>query len=140
MWSPPVKATRATSFKVLLVDDNDINLLVAEQILLQLEVAITTATNGREAADKALSGTFDLVLMDVQMPVMDGVQATGLIRQKYSKQELPIFAFTANVMEDDIKKYCALGMNGHLAKPVDADKLIAIVSSFMDSKENNVSG
>lgn len=123
--------TSPPNFRVLLVDDNDINILIAEEMLKQLGVDVSTAKNGQEAVDKALSETFGLVLMDIQMPVMDGMQATTLIREKFSADELAIFALTANVMENDIKKYLEVGMNGHLAKPFEAEKIENIVKSFM---------
>lgn len=132
------KLEDSCKLKVLLVDDNDINIFVAEDILMELEADIEIAKNGQEASEKACSEHFDLVLMDIQMPIMDGIESTQLIRQIHSMEELPIFALTANVMEEDIKKYQSIGMNGHLGKPFEGDEIIAVVQSIIDMKNSNI--
>jgi signal transduction histidine kinase/CheY-like chemotaxis protein len=103
---------------ILLVDDNEINLEIAAEILAQAGVTVTTANDGAQGVNKAKTETFDLVLMDIQMPVMDGYEATELIRKHYNKTQLPIIAMTANAMSGDKEKCLATGMNDYVSKPI----------------------
>lgn len=106
---------------ILLVDDNDLNLVVAKDLLKPLQMQIDTAENGMQAVDLVQRNHYDLVLMDHMMPVMDGIVATKTIRElpdeKYKK--LPIIALTANAMVDARKEFLNAGMNGFVAKPID---------------------
>ncbi|MES2899212.1 MAG: response regulator [Pseudomonadota bacterium] len=113
---------------VLLVEDNQINQEVANYLLLHAGAAVDIASNGSIAVDLlAESPTrYDVVLMDIQMPVMNGYQATEAIRSM-GLSDLPIIAMTANVMEDDRARAIDAGMNGHIAKPIDVDLLVAAV-------------
>jgi signal transduction histidine kinase/CheY-like chemotaxis protein len=106
---------------VLVAEDNQINLQIIERILRRYGVTIESALNGREAVDKVLApgAHFDAVLMDVQMPEMDGMEATRLIRRTLDATQLPIIAMTAHAMEDDRRLCLAAGMNDHLPKPID---------------------
>lgn len=108
--------------RILLVEDNDINQLVAQSILEGLGMQVEIAENGQIAVDKCRENTYDLVLMDLQMPVMDGFEATRQIRTIYSAKQLPIIAMTA-ALEKDRMQSSAAGMNDHLAKPVEIDRL-----------------
>ncbi|MCP5324812.1 MAG: CHASE domain-containing protein [Oceanospirillaceae bacterium] len=108
---------------ILLVEDNEINQLVAQSILQGLGLEVTLAENGKIAVDKIKSNHYDLILMDLQMPVMDGFEASRKIRQIYNDKQLPIIAMTAAAMEKDRMQSSAAGMNDHIAKPVDIDRL-----------------
>ena len=111
--------------KILLAEDNKINQMVASELLKMLEVEITVVNNGVEAVEAVNNQTFDLILMDIQMPEMDGLTATQMIR-KIEKPEigkLPILAMTANAMDTDYQKSLEIGMNDHLTKPIDPEKL-----------------
>ena len=120
--------------KVLLVDDNQMNRLVAATILSNHGAIITTAQNGKEAVEILEKISFHIVLMDIQMPVMDGVEATAIIRSKISK-ELPIIALTANAIKGDNDKYLAAGMNGYLSKPFIEKDLLNVVAFWLNKIE-----
>ncbi|MCM1183280.1 MAG: response regulator [Roseburia sp.] len=121
--------------KVLLVEDIELNLEVAESILEDEGVIITPAMNGQEAVDAFANnppGTFDAVLMDIMMPVMDGITATKTIRamDRADAKTIPILAMTANAYEEDIRNTKAAGMNAHLSKPIDVDVLFKALSRY----------
>ena len=117
--------------KILVVDDNKMNRLVAAMILKNCGAIITEAVNGQEAVD-LLSGTpIDLVLMDIQMPVMDGMQAAGIIRQTISKT-LPVIALTANAIKGDNDKCLDAGMNAYLSKPFNEKDLLNMVAFWLN--------
>ncbi|WOT05533.1 response regulator [Shewanella youngdeokensis] len=104
---------------ILLVEDNDINQEVAIELLTLAGLKVSSAWNGLEAVEKVANEQFDAVLMDMQMPVMDGYEATRIIRQDPKNTDLPIIAMTANAMSGDKEKCIAAGMNDHLRKPID---------------------
>ncbi len=109
----PIRGSR-----LLLVEDNELNQEVAAGLLREAGLEVDIAANGAIALDKIAHGSYDLVLMDVQMPVMDGIAATRAIRQRPDCADLPIVAMTANAMSDDREDCLAAGMNDHLAKPI----------------------
>ncbi len=117
---------------VLLVEDNDINREIAVEFLNMAEVTADYARDGREAVEQFLikGDTFDLILMDVQMPVMDGYQATQAIRQSGHKRaaSIPIIAMTADAFHEDVVRAAEAGMDGHLAKPIDPDLLYQMLA------------
>ena len=117
--------------KVLLVEDNDINRELAEELLKQQQVELSIATNGEEALEKLAQQSFDLVLMDCQMPIMDGYQATQIIRQDSQFDQLPIIALTANVLNKDVDKAHQAGMNDHIAKPIDIHSMYNTMSKWL---------
>jgi signal transduction histidine kinase/CheY-like chemotaxis protein len=124
-----------SGMKVLLVEDNQLNLEIAQEILEEQGVSVTTAENGQQAVDQFLAaapGTFDAVLMDVMMPVMDGLAATTIIREsgRGDAASVPILAMTANAFEDDIQKTRQAGMNAHLSKPIQPDILFATLAKY----------
>ncbi len=125
--APAEMATYADK-RVLLVEDNELNMEIMEELLGLFEVQIAKAEDGRQAVDLVQAnpgGYFDLVLMDIQMPVLDGYQATQQIRAlpHADAQTLPIYAVSANALAEDVQNSLASGMNGHIAKPVDLDEL-----------------
>jgi two-component system, sensor histidine kinase and response regulator len=111
--------------RVLLVEDNDINQQVARELLEDLGMVVEVADDGAQALSKAPRGDFDLVLMDMQMPVMDGLTATRELRRIASLRDLPIVAMTANAMEQDRRRCIDAGMNDFLAKPIDPQDMVA---------------
>ncbi|MGD9267501.1 MAG: PAS domain S-box protein, partial [Desulfobacterales bacterium] len=111
---------------VLLVEDNEINQQVAREILEGAGLNATVANNGQEAVDSVKANNYDAVLMDVQMPVMDGYTATQEIRNlKSEMRNVPIIAMTAHAMAGDEEKSLQAGMNGHVTKPIDPDQLFS---------------
>lgn len=121
--------------KVLLVEDNELNQEIAETILTQEGFEIEIASDGVEAIEKieqAALGQYDVILMDVQMPRMNGYEATKHIREMADKQKatLPIIAMTANAFEEDKKAALDAGMDGHIAKPIEVDKLKATLQQI----------
>lgn len=116
------------ALQILLVDDQPVNQLLAKTLLTKWGHEVVTANNGQEAVDLAMSRTWDMVLMDMQMPVMGGLEATQLIRTKEAPgQRIPIIAMTANAMESDRLACLAAGMDGHLTKPFNSATLQAVV-------------
>ena len=109
--------------KVLLVEDNEINQQVAKELLEQIGLEVDTVDDGEQAVNYVKQQRPNLVLMDIQMPVMDGYEATKQIRKLPDMEDLPIFAMTANAMVGDADKSTQAGMNGHIAKPVDPEEL-----------------
>jgi len=131
-------ATEGVDFSgkvVLLVDDIDINLEIAVALLEPTHLTIDTATNGQEAVDAfaASPERYDAILMDVQMPDMDGLQATAMIRKLHTARAstIPIIAMTANVFAEDIQKCLDAGMNDHLGKPIILHDVVLTLSRYL---------
>lgn len=120
-----------SSAKILVVDDNAINRKVVTGFLQDTKINIDIAIDGEDAVAKVLSTHYDLVLMDVQMPKMDGYTATKLIKQNDKYNKLPIIAMTAHAMEGDKQLSLDAGMNGHLTKPLDADELFDVLLKWI---------
>ena len=117
--------------QVLLVEDNEINRQVAQEILESAGLAVTMACDGKEAVEAIHRNRFDAVLMDVQMPVMDGYTATGKIRDDERYRDLPVIAMTAHAMAGDREKSLAAGMNDHVTKPIDPRALFATLLKWI---------
>ncbi|CAG0995333.1 osomolarity two-component system, sensor histidine kinase NIK1 [Methylophilaceae bacterium] len=122
---------------VLIVEDNDINQQIARELLESVGASTDVAGNGAEGVDKVMSNPdgFDIVLMDLQMPEMDGFAATSAIRRDERFRDLPIVAMTAHASADDRERCLAAGMNGHVAKPIDPDVLYQTLSSLVKTGE-----
>ncbi len=128
--------SRWSGKRVLLVEDHSINKQVATELLQQTGVSVSAAANGQEALGLAAESQFDLILMDLQMPVMDGYQATRKIRQLPAGRDIPIIAMTAHNMSGDREKCLAAGMNDHIAKPIKVEILFQVMSAWLGVGEN----
>jgi len=124
--------------RLLLVEDNEINQQVAKEILEGAGLNVTIANNGQEAVNAVKENNYDAVLMDIQMPVMDGYTATRAIRKDERFKELPIIAMTAHAMAGDEDKSLEAGMNGHVAKPIDPDQLFSTLQKWIKPSEKRV--
>lgn len=121
---------------VLIVDDNAVNLTVAEGLLEPLKMQIDTVTSGQAAIDKIQKFRYDIVFMDHMMPEMDGVEATHIIRQRYyGYNEMPIIALTANAMEGTREMFCREGMNDFVAKPIEIRILVDKVRKWLSPEK-----
>ena len=125
-----ISSSTFTEKKLLLVEDNITNQLVIQGLLETCSLKIDIANNGQEAVDMFKQNSYDLILMDIQMPIMDGYEATNIIRSL--DKEVPIIALTANVMEDDIKRTKAAGVNAHLNKPIDIEALFSTLQQYLN--------
>ena len=123
-----------TGIRVLAAEDNPTNRLVLKALLSAVGIEPTLVEDGRQAVEAWTAGAWDLVLMDVQMPVMDGVEATLAIRaaeRGADRPRTPIIALTANAMTYQTAGYLAAGMDGHVAKPIDAAALYAAIAAVL---------
>ena len=127
----PLDVTRTRGARVLLVEDNEINQEVAMGQLEDAKVDVDLAENGEIAVQMVKDNHYDLVLMDMQMPVMDGIEATRAIRSNSRFDDLPIIAMTANAMAADRDRCLEAGMNDHIPKPIDPDELFRILSQWI---------
>ena len=117
--------------RVLLVEDNPINREIAEMLLNSAGVIVAMACNGQEALEMLASGSYDGVLMDCQMPVLDGYEATRRLRQQSQWQDLPVIAMTADALVGDREKALAAGMNDHIVKPIQVDEMYATLARWV---------
>jgi signal transduction histidine kinase/CheY-like chemotaxis protein len=117
--------------RILLVEDNEINREVALELLTAQGITVVTATDGHEALEVLERESFDAVLMDCQMPVMDGFEATRALRERPALRDLPVIAMTANAMIGDRERTLAAGMNDHIAKPIDIDETFATLVKWV---------
>jgi CheY-like chemotaxis protein len=128
-----VRAMRAalSGAHLLVVEDNPINREIALELLGRAGVRVSLAGDGQEALDMLGRERFDGILMDCQMPVMDGYEAARRIRQQPQWRELPIIAMTANALVGDREKVLAAGMNDHIAKPIRVDEMFATLARWV---------
>ena len=131
-----VQNTDLSGLRLLLVEDNELNREIANTLLEAKGAVITNAVNGAEAVElfrNSPPGTFDVILMDVMMPVMDGLTAAKTIRalDRADARTIPIFAMTANAFSEDVAKSLAAGMNEHLSKPLNMDVLLSTVRKYI---------
>ena len=130
-----------TGVRVLLVEDNDLNMECARFTLEQVGMEVTCAWNGQEAVDafaRSPQGTFDVILMDVMMPVLDGLEATRAIRamDRPDAATVPIFAMTANAFPEDMALSRQAGMNEHLSKPLRENELLKTIRRYVKPKSD----
>ena len=122
---------------ILLVEDNELNMEIAELMFRNEGAVVTKAWNGQEAVEifkKSRPGEIDVILMDIMMPVMNGYEATKIIRSmgREDAKVIPIIAMTANAFTEDRLRAKEAGMNEHIAKPVDANKLVKAIHELLD--------
>jgi len=120
--------------KILIAEDNDFNLRVVELVLKAHGYETVAAPDGQKAVELAKSEKPDLVLMDLQMPTMDGITATKLIKNDEQTHDIPVVALTAHAMEDDEDRALAAGCDGYITKPIDTRLLPKQLEGFMKNK------
>jgi CheY-like chemotaxis protein len=130
----------AAPLRILLVEDNPVNRLLATRLLEKRGHWVGATTNGQEALLAVEKGNYDIVLMDIQMPVMDGFEATQAIREKEMESglHLPIVALTAHTMKGDAERCRAVGMDDYLSKPIQPKELDAILKKYSSCLTNKV--
>ncbi|MDB5494342.1 MAG: sensor histidine kinase/response regulator, partial [Phenylobacterium sp.] len=134
----PVSDLKPMRLRVLAAEDNAVNQLVLKTLLHQLGLDPTVVEDGAAAVAAWAAGEWDVILMDVQMPVMDGLTATTTIRDREAetgRPRTPIIALTANAMSHQVEQYLAAGMDGHVAKPIAALDLFQALSAVMEDTE-----
>lgn len=131
--SAPPPGESLHRLRILLAEDNAVNQRVAVRLLEKRGHQVSVAVNGVEALEALRLGRFDLVLMDIQMPVMDGVETVAHIREleRSSGSHLPVIALTAHAMKDDKAHCLAAGMDGYVSKPIDPDELFAVMDKVI---------
>ena len=136
--SEPHSRPRLQRARILLVEDNEVNQLVAESMLTAAGLEVVIAHHGEEALQTISDPdqVFDAVLMDAQMPVMDGFEATRRIRQMPHCLDIPIIAITAAAMKGDREACLAAGMNDYISKPIDAAGLIALLGQWLPQRDD----
>ena len=142
---PGIESEILEGRNILLAEDNDLNAEIAEAILENAGLKIDRVEDGIQCVNKVTKmpvGTYDMILMDIQMPKMDGYKATKEIRNLSDKDKacIPIIAMTANAFEEDKRDAIAAGMNGHIAKPIQVDKLLSTLSEVIRRQENLQTG
>ena len=130
------KASAFHTERLLLVEDNELNQEIAAEILQETGFSVEVAENGQiavEMLEKSTPGYYQLILMDVQMPVMNGYEATRVIRKLKNTQlaSIPILAMTANAFEEDKQEALRSGMNGHIAKPINIENLMSALQRVL---------
>jgi two-component system sensor histidine kinase/response regulator len=135
---PGLELSRLAGSRVLLVEDNDLNQQVALELLRQAGMRVDVAENGAVAVDRVRIQPYDIVLMDLQMPVMDGLTATREIRRLPGRGGLPIVAMTANAMAGDRERCLAAGMQDHVSKPIEPARLWACLRRWLTPKTEPV--
>ena len=130
------KAAQVINFtdkKLLLVDDIEVNREIAKMLLESEGFIVDTATDGKDAVEKVAANVYDAVLMDIQMPIMNGYDAARAIRKLDDKKlaQVPIIAMTANAFSEDVKNALDAGMNGHIAKPIDVEKMMETLAKIL---------
>lgn len=128
--------TKGVGYNILVVEDDVINQKLAKRLLTRKGYGITLANNGQEAIDVYETGRFDLILMDIQMPVMDGLKATDIIRKEYDDQ-VPIIALTAYAIKGDREKFLMKGMDDYISKPIDLDEFYSTLEKHLKPKSED---
>ena len=130
-----------TGYRLLLAEDNALNAEIAAELLSMVHMQVEHAENGKEAVEMlehSENGTYDIILMDVQMPLLDGYGAARAIRASKHPQAatIPIYAMTANAFTEDVSAALSAGMNGHIAKPIDTQTLYSTLKKALDKQKN----
>ena len=124
---------------MLLVEDNNVNQMLATAMLKKGNMTVEVANNGLDAIHALSDHAFDVVLMDVQMPVMDGLEATRSIRDVLQFQDLPVIAMTANAMRGDRERCIEAGMNDYLTKPIDREAMYRTIGRWLNQHGESTS-
>lgn len=127
--------------RILVVEDNELNAEIAQCLLEERDFEVDCVYDGAQAVERIRTtkpGTYDAILMDIMMPVMDGLEASRTIRsmEREDCHTIPIIAMSANAFDDDLKKSVECGMNGHLSKPVEVDKLYQALDEIIRGNQN----
>lgn len=117
------------NLNILVVDDNEINLLLISEVLKNLNIKFVLAIDGQDAINKCKEENFDIILMDINMPILNGIETTHILRSEY-KIKAPIIALTANSLEGDKEKFIKNGMDDYLSKPFNVDKFKTLINKF----------
>ena len=129
----PKAAVSALNLKILLVEDSPDNVLLFKTFLKKTSCVVDVAANGMQGVEKFKESSYDLVFMDIQMPIMDGYAATQAMRSwevENQKQKTPVLALTAYVMSEDVKKIMAAGCDRHVTKPIKKSLLLEVISDY----------
>ncbi|MFK7922108.1 MAG: response regulator [Bacteroidia bacterium] len=118
--------------RILVVEDDEVNLMIAKHILGRGGFNVSAVNNGEEAIDIVERESFDLILMDIEMPIMDGVEATPIIRRSPNGANIPIIALTAHSMQEKLDEFKAAGMDDYIIKPFDGTKFQEIVDKYLN--------
>ncbi len=139
MSSPITESEKQLSGNVLVVDDNEINRFIIKKLLAKWGITPDFAENGQVAVDKVEAKQYDVVLMDIHMPVLNGIEATGIIRQSRNGQfkKLPIIALTASVMQNDIDEISKSGMTDYISKPFVPAELHAKLATILEEEKKD---
>jgi len=129
--SDPTSTPSLTGHHILVAEDNEANQFVVRELLTRAGATVEIAADGREAIDKVRTGNYDLVLMDMQMPGVDGLEATRTIRTEFPNRQLPIVALTANALKSDVDACLESGMNDYLAKPIERGLLFSTLQRWL---------
>lgn len=129
----PASSRPLANLRILVVEDVAVNQLIAKTLLEEAGASVSIAEDGKHALEKVADALPDVVLMDIQMPVMDGYEATQRLREQYDARTLPIIALSANAMEPDVQKCLSVGMNAHIAKPIEQSLMIEKIRSVCDA-------
>lgn len=131
-----VPATDLTVFlnkRILVVDDNEINIMIIRRILSKWGLAVDSATDGYEAIERVRTGDYDLIFMDIKMPGIDGFETTSLIRTEKKGNHIPVIALTASTLKNDFYKFEECGMNGHVLKPFNPDEIKVLLFNLFSA-------
>ncbi|MEZ4773128.1 MAG: response regulator [Bacteroidia bacterium] len=117
--------------RILVVEDDEVNLMIAEHILGKAGYSVSTVNNGEEAIEIVGRESFDLILMDIEMPIMDGLEATPIIRNLENGRSIPIVALTAHSMPEKIEEFKGAGLDDYIIKPFDGEKFKVISDRYL---------
>ena len=117
--------------RILVAEDDEVNMMVATHILTKAGFTVTPAGDGRSAVDAAATQDFDLILMDLEMPIMDGLEAASHIRQLDTGRDVPIVALTAHTYPEKLDAIWEAGMNDYLIKPIDREKFARLAEKYL---------
>lgn len=127
--------TNPTPSRILVVEDDEVNTMIAMHILGKQGFEVSTVSNGEEAVEIVKTDTFDLILMDIEMPIMDGIEATRIIRTLDAGKRIPIIALTAHQIPEKIAEFQQAGMNDYVLKPIDPEKLQDLIQTHLSVSE-----